>query len=284
MTTWAIGDLHGCLDAYQRLLERLRFDPARDRIWFVGDLVNRGPCSLGCLRAARELGSAAVCVLGNHDLHLLARAAGVRGARGKDTFDAVLEAADRADLLDWLRHRPLLHHDSALGYTLVHAGLHRDWDLATAQRVAAEVEAELRRDDYEQLFAVMYGDEPVQWSPALTGGARLRCAINIFTRMRYCHPDGSLDLGPSGPPGTQPQGLVPWFELPGRANADLRIVFGHWSSLGYVARDGVYALDSGCLWGGQLTALALEAQPRAVQIDCEAVLTPGEPRSGPAQE
>ena len=275
MTTWAIGDLHGCIGDYRRLLERIGFDPARDRVWFVGDLVNRGPASLACLRAVRELGDRAVCVLGNHDLHLLARAAGVRAPRGKDRFDAVLDAADRADLLDWLRRLPLLHHDDGLGYTLVHAGLHRDWDLATARAVAGEVESILRSDDYERLFEYMYGDEPEQWSPELGGWPRIRCAINIFTRMRYCRPDGSLDLGPSGPPGSQPQGLVPWFDLPDRANADLRILFGHWSTLGYHARNGAHCLDSGCLWGGRLTALALEAEPRVVQVECEGVMAPG---------
>jgi len=275
MTTWAIGDLHGCHADYRRLLEQLAFDPARDRIWFVGDLVNRGPDSLGCLRAARELGERAVCVLGNHDLHLLAHAAGARERRGKDTFDDITAAADRADLLDWLRRRPLLHHDHDLGYTLVHAGLHRDWDLATAQTLAREVETELARGDYTRLFDYMYGDEPARWSPALAGRERIRFAINCFTRMRYCHADGSLDLGPTGPPGSQPAGLWPWFDLPGRAHAELRIVFGHWSTLGYCARNGVHALDSGCLWGGCLTALALETTPRVVQIDCPGALTPG---------
>ncbi len=272
MTTWAIGDLHGCHDDLCRLLERIGFDPARDRVWFVGDLVNRGPDSLACLRTVRELGDTAVCVLGNHDLHLLARAAGARTPRSKDRFDAILDAPDRAELLDWLRRRPLLHHDGELGYTLVHAGLHRDWDLTTARRVATEVENILRADDYERLFDYMYGDEPEQWSPSLTGEARIRCAVNIFTRMRYCRPDGSLDLGPTGPPGTQPEGLLPWFELPGRANAGLRIVFGHWSTLGYHAAHGVHALDSGCLWGGRLTALALEPEPRVVQVECSGTM------------
>lgn len=274
MTTWAIGDLHGCHDDLCRLFERIDFDPARDRVWFVGDLVNRGPDSLACLRSVRELGDRAVCVLGNHDLHLLARAAGARTPRGKDRFDAILDAPDRAELLDWLRRRPLLHHDGEIGYTLVHAGLHRDWDLAGARGVAAEVETILRADDYERLFDYMYGDEPEQWSPRLTGEARIRCAVNIFTRMRYCRPDGSLDLGPTGPPGTQPEGLLPWFELPGRANAELRILFGHWSTLGYHTAHGAHALDSGCLWGGRLTALALEPEPRAVQIECEGAMAP----------
>lgn len=275
MATWAIGDLHGCYDELQRLLERIEFDAERDRLWFVGDLVNRGPDSLACVRFVRDLGERAVCVPGNHDLHLLAAAAGVRGVRTKDTFDDILNAPDRADLLDWLRSRPMLHHDAELGFTLVHAGLHRDWDLTTAQALAAEVEAELRHDDPMRPFATMYGDEPVQWSPELTGEERIRFAINCFTRMRYCRVDGSLDLGPTGAPGTQPAGLEPWFDLSDRAHADLRIVFGHWSTLGYVTRNGVHALDSGCLWGGRLTALSLDDASTVVQVDCAGALAPG---------
>lgn len=275
MATWVIGDLHGCYDDYQRLLERIAFEPARDRLWFVGDLVNRGPDSLACLRAVRGLGEAAVCVLGNHDLHLLASAAGARRRPHKDTFGDVLAAPDRDELLDWLRFRPLLHHDEVSGTTLVHAGLHRDWDLATARRLAREVEAELRRDDYERLFETMYGDEPAQWSSGLGGEARIRFAINCLTRMRYCRADGSLDLGPTGPPGTQPAGLVPWFDLPGRANADLHVIFGHWSSLGHIARNGVRSLDTGCLWGGRLSALSLDHPDTLVQVDCPGVRRPG---------
>lgn len=268
MATWAVGDLHGCFDAYERLLEAIGFDAGRDRLWFVGDLVNRGPDSLACLRAVRALGDAAVCVAGNHDLHLLARAAGARPAKQKDRFEGVLQAPDRGELLDWLRSRPLLHHDPDLGVTLVHAGLHPHWDLATARALAAEVEAELRRDDYERLFDYMYGDEPVQWSPELAGEGRIRFAINCFTRMRYCHPDGRVDLGPSGPPGTQPAGLLPWFEVPGRASRALEIVCGHWSTLGYHTANGVHCIDSSCCYGGHLTALRLDAARELVQVDC----------------
>ncbi len=275
MATWAIGDLHGCYDDLQRLLEAIEFAPERDRLWFVGDLVNRGPDSLACLRYVYGLGDRAICVPGNHDLHLLATAAGTRGAHPRDTFDAILEAPDRAELLDWLRARPLLHHDTTLGFTLVHAGLHPQWDLATAQRVAREVETELRRPD-GRVFAYMYGNEPARWSEELTGEERIRCAINAFTRMRYCHADGSMDFAPTGAPGTQPAELMPWFDVPGRANADLRIVFGHWSTLGYLARDNVFALDSGCLWGGCLTALSLDDPDTVVQADCAGALTPGE--------
>ncbi len=268
MAIWAIGDLHGCIEAYERLLARIDFDAARDRLWFVGDLVNRGPDSLACLRAVRALGEAAVCVPGNHDLHLLARAAGARPSKGRDTFDDVLAAPDRDELLDWLRHRPLLHHDEALGYTLVHAGLHPHWDVATARALAREVEGELRRPDYTRLFDYMYGDEPVQWSPDLAREQRIRFAINCFTRMRFCHPDGRVDMEPNGPPGTQPEGLVPWFEVPGRANRELRIVFGHWSRLGFNARAGTYCIDSACLWGGCLTALRLDQPDQWAQVDC----------------
>lgn len=276
MTAWAVGDLHGCLHEFERLLARIGFDLARDRLWLVGDLVNRGPDSLGCLRRVRALGDAAITVLGNHDLHLLATAAGVRRKPGKDTFDAVLAAPDRDDLLDWLRRRPLLHHDPALGFTMVHSGLHRDWDIATARALAAEVEAELARPDCGGLFDYMYGDQPDQWSPALAGADRIRCIINVLTRMRFCRGDGSIDLDPTGPPGSQPAGLVPWYEVHGRASAGERIVFGHWSQLGYHHHDGVHALDSGCLWGGRLSALNLDDPTELVQIDCPGEVRPGD--------
>ena len=274
MTTWAIGDVHACLDDLHRLLERIGFNAHHDCLWFVGDLVNRGPHSLETLRFVRDLGASAITVLGNHDLHLLARAHGARDPRSKDRFDAVLAAPDRHELFDWLRSRPLLHHDARLGFTLVHAGLHPAWDLATARGLAREVEERLQAPDYAEVFTWMYGNEPAQWSPVLAGEDRLRLAINAFTRMRYCHPDGSLDLDQSGPPGSQPPDLTPWFDMPGRAHRDLRLVFGHWSTLGYVHRNGVHALDSGCLWGGALTALNLDDGATVAQVDCAGAMRP----------
>lgn len=268
MTTWAIGDVHACLDELERLLDHIAFDPAADRLWFVGDLVNRGPRSLDTLRFVRGLGDRAITVLGNHDLHLLAAAAGVRAPRSKDNFDDVLTAPDRDELLDWLRWRQLLHTDDKLGFTLVHAGLHPHWDMLTAHGLARDIEAYLRKPGFAELFTWMYGNQPSLWSSDLDGNERLRFAINAFTRMRYCHADGTLDFDESGPPGTQPDHLTPWFDLPGRARVGTRIVFGHWSSLGYVHRNGVHGLDAGCLYGNALTALNLDDGETVVQIDC----------------
>lgn len=268
MTTWAIGDVHACLDDLERLLAHIDFSADRDRLWFVGDLVNRGPQSLATLRFVRDLGERAVCVLGNHDLHLLATAAGSRRKRRKDRFGEVLNAPDRADLLAWLRARPLLHHDAGLGFTLVHAGIHPAWDLATASGLAREVERILRGPDHAALFEYMYGNEPARWSPRLSDSARHRVVINTFTRMRYCHADGTLDFSEKGPPGSQMPDLMPWFEVPQRANADLRIIFGHWSTLGYMHRRGVYSLDTGCYRGGTLSALCLDDPDTLVRVEC----------------
>lgn len=277
MPTYAIGDIQGCEVELQRLLEHLRFDPAADRLWFAGDLVNRGPGSLGVLRLVRSLDACAVVVLGNHDLHLLAVAAGNAKHGKKSTLDAVLQAPDRDELLEWLRQRPLLHHDAARGYTLIHAGLPPQWTLAQAQTCARELEEVLRGPDYRDFLTLMYGNEPDRWDPTLSGIARLRFITNCLTRLRYCTPDGALALKEKRPLASCPPGLVPWFQCPERQSREARIIFGHWSALGYWDRDNVFGIDSGCLWGGHLTALRVRKTKPAVPVHlpCEGYLTPG---------
>lgn len=266
MATYAIGDVQGCFDALLRLLDALRFNPAHDRLLFAGDLVNRGPQSLETLRFVRSLGDRAVCVLGNHDLHLLARAAGGRAGQ-RDSLDALLAAEDHAELLDWLRQRPLLHEEP--GWALAHAGIAPCWTFAEARTAAREVEAVLRRARHAEFLAVMYGDEPARWSPTLTGAGRLRFSINAYTRMRYCQADGALEFRAKGVPGSQPASLQPWFALPDRVAPDADIVFGHWSTLGRVhwPQARVWGLDTGAVWGGRLTALNL-ATRELVAVEC----------------
>jgi len=276
MTTYAIGDIQGCHAELERLLERLAFDPAQDRLWFAGDLVNRGPKSLAVLRLVRALGDSAIVVLGNHDLHLLALAVGNPKHSKKSTLGAILRALDRDELLDWLRHRPLLHHDPRLRLTLVHAGVPPQWDLAEAQERARELEDTLRSDDYPEFMQAVYGNEPARWSPDLTGIERLRFITNALTRIRFCAADGTLALEEKGEIGSQSPGLWPWFEVPGRRTRHDRLIFGHWSTLGYWSHDNVWAIDSGCVWGGALTALRLDPEPlEPIQIPCPGYLKPG---------
>ncbi|MCB2263711.1 MAG: symmetrical bis(5'-nucleosyl)-tetraphosphatase [Candidatus Thiosymbion ectosymbiont of Robbea hypermnestra] len=260
MTTYALGDIQGCYDKLLRLLDRLRFDPARDRLWFVGDLVSRGPDSLATLRFIKGLGERALTVLGNHDLSLLALAAGNPKRAGESSLEPVLRAADRDELLHWLRGRPLMHFDERKGFALIHAGLPPQWDLPTALSRAREVETRLRGPDYADYFRTMYGNEPARWSDALTGMDRLRFITNCFTRLRYCRADGTLVLKEKGPPGSQMPGALPWFALPDRATRELRILFGHWSTLGYAAGHNTWALDTGCVWQGRLTAIPVRRQ------------------------
>jgi len=274
MALYAIGDVQGCYEELQRLLEQIQFQPGTDQLWFVGDLVNRGPASLEVLRLVKSLGSRAVTVLGNHDLHLLAVAAGVHPPAPPDTLQAVLDAPDRTELLDWLRHRPLLHHDIASGYTLIHAGLPPQWDLDQASACARELERVLHSAQYSQFLRHMYGDRPACWSPGLAGWERLRFISNCFTRLRYCRSDGSLMLAAKGAPGQQQGGCQPWFALPQRASATMKIVFGHWSTLGRYSQPGIDALDSGCVWGGALTALRLD-NGTCFEISCEGACRPG---------
>jgi len=276
VATYAIGDIQGCYDELRALMDRLRFDPATDRIWFVGDLVNRGPDSLNTLRLVRDLGDSAVSVLGNHDLHLLAIDAGnTRKDDGDPGVAAVLQAKDRDELLYWLRHRPLLHRDTALGFTMIHAGLPPQWDIETAAACAREVEAQLRGDNYAVFFNEMYGNKPRIWKANLSGMERWRFTTNCLTRLRYCAMDGSLGLKEKGPLGSQQKGMIPWYSHPGRASCDERIIFGHWSMLGYRAEHNVWALDTGCLWGGALTALRLDGSaPEPLHHPCRGQADP----------
>jgi bis(5'-nucleosyl)-tetraphosphatase (symmetrical) len=267
VAVYAIGDIQGCFDELRSLLDQLRFDPTNDRLWLVGDLVNRGPKSLETLRFVRELGAAAITVLGNHDLHLVAAANGRSLDRKDHTLDAVLAAPDCGDLVDWLRRRPLLHHDDTTGFTMVHAGLSPQWDLTLAKSCAQEVETALRGPQLSGFLDHMYGNRPDRWSDSLTGWERLRFCVNCFTRMRYCDIGGRLDFASKGPPGSQPAGLFPWFEVP-RASSDLKLVFGHWSALGPRDDPGIYPLDTGCLWGGALTALRLDGEPKRFSLKC----------------
>lgn len=271
MPVYAVGDVQGCFDELLTLLARLRFQPSQDRLWLSGDLVNRGRRSLDVLRFLKGLGEHAITVLGNHDLHLLAVTVGKRPLRRKDTFRDVLEAPDRDELLSWLRTRPLLYRDEQLGFTLIHAGLPPQWDLATAQRCAAEVEAALSSTTYPVFFENMYGDQPDRWSEHLRGHERLRFITNCLTRLRYCSSEGSLSLTENGPPGTQPPHLMPWFEVPNRKSLGERILFGHWATLQLHRpvdpRHRVYHLDTGCAWGGRLTALRLDDE-RYFSVPC----------------
>lgn len=269
MATYAIGDVQGCNEELQALLSRLKFDRAQDRLWFVGDLVNRGPDSLGTMRFARSLGSAAVVVLGNHDLHLLCVAGGHASRRDDDTLDELLAAPDAPQLLDWLRGRPLLHSDD--GYVMVHAGLLPQWSIKTAMRLAREVQDALRAPSYSEFLARMYGGTPLAWRDDLLGWGRLRVIVNAMTRLRFCNAAGEMDLRAKG--AQAPPGFRPWFEL--RPANEPPIVCGHWSALGLKLTDKLAALDSGCVWGGSLTALRLE--DRALfQVPCRGYQSLGE--------
>lgn len=262
MATYAIGDVQGCFDELQDLLSVIGFEPSRDRLWFAGDLVNRGPKSLEVLRFVSELGDRARVVLGNHDLHLVAASAGVREPRSQDTFMPVLEASDGDELIRWLASRSMLVHQEDPSFTMIHAGLPPEWDLAHAMELADEVEAALASDKRQGFLEHMYGNKPDRWREDLSGWKRLRFITNALTRMRYVDADGRLNLHLEGPPGTQPEGWMPWFEAPGRRTSHERIVFGHWATLQLEGpvdpAHGVHHLDTGCVWGGRLTAIRLE--------------------------
>lgn len=261
MATYAIGDVQGCFDELQALLENLRFDPAQDILWFVGDLVNRGPRSLEVLRFVKALRNRAVVVLGNHDLHLVTQHEGFERARKDDTFSDVLAAPDRRDLVDWLRERPLMHVEG--GFAMVHAGLLPGWSVEKALAIAREVEAALRAASYRDFLANMYGSQPDRWDDSLDGWDRLRVAVNAMTRLRFCTADGRMEFRAKA--ATPPPGYGAWFDF--RQPEARTIVCGHWSALGLRLAPGLAALDSGCVWGGKLTALRLE--DRALfQVSC----------------
>jgi bis(5'-nucleosyl)-tetraphosphatase (symmetrical) len=257
LAVYAVGDVQGCKDALQALLEQVRFDPACDELWSVGDVVNRGPDSVGVLRLLRSLGSRATLVLGNHDLHLLAVAEGVRALRGADTLHCVLDAPDGAELIGWLRHQPLLHTDLALGYCMVHAGIPPHWDLATATALAREAERWLVASGCAELVPNEV-PELTELTPELTPAQRARVIVSYLTRMRVCTADGRMDLAYKGPARGAPAGFSPWFAYSERKTRDVRVLFGHWAALqGEADADNVYALDTGCVWGRALTMMRL---------------------------
>lgn len=266
MAIYAIGDVQGCCDELRQLIDLLRIDRQQDELLFVGDLVNRGPKSLETLRLVRALGSQATVVLGNHDLHLIALALGNRARAQDRELAEVLQAADGAELVHWLRHRPLAVYRPELNTLLVHAGVAPQWDPLLTIKLAREVEQALRGPHCADYIRDLYGDEPARWSPALSGQDRLRFITNCLTRIRYCRADGSLDLVENGAPGTQAAGLIPWFEVPGRQTAAVRIVFGHWAALGLLQRDKLLGIDTGCVWGRKLTAVRLDGPARLVSV------------------
>jgi bis(5'-nucleosyl)-tetraphosphatase (symmetrical) len=269
MATYAIGDVQGCFDELRALTAQLRFEPSRDRLWFVGDLVNRGPKSLEVLRYVRALGDSAVTVLGNHDFHLLCLAEGCANKRPDDTLDELLAAPDAPQLLDWLRSRSMLHLQD--GYAMVHAGLLPQWSVDKALSLAHEVESALRASSYREFLANLYGAEPRAWRDDLSGWDRLRVIVNAMARLRYCTENGEMDLAAKG--SRAPAGFRPWFAL--RPTGEAPIVCGHWSALGLRLTDRLMALDTGCVWGGSLTALRLE--DRALfQVPCRGYQQPGE--------
>ena len=267
MSTYAIGDIQGCLDPLLELLHKIDFDPEQDTLWFTGDLINRGPDSLGTLRYIKTLGDRAVSVLGNHDLHFLAIAEGHSQIKSQDTFDELLAAPDLQELVHWLRSRPLMHYDKSRNMALIHAGLPPQWNTAQALACAHEVESILKADNYRELLVNMYANSPTQWDDNLQGIDRHRYIINCFTRMRFCHKNGQMDFEYKTAPGTQPESLQPWFTLDQRMNKETTILFGHWSTLGLYHEHNVYSLDSGCLWRREMTALDIDSK-EIIQVSC----------------
>jgi bis(5'-nucleosyl)-tetraphosphatase (symmetrical) len=264
MAIFAIGDIQGCYDELARLVDKLSFDPDRDELWFVGDLVNRGPRSLDVLRFVRSLKESSTVVLGNHDLHLLA------ARENPDRIDKplrkILAAHDADELLHWLRHQPLVHYRPDLNTLMVHAGIHPTWDLLTTVNLAREAEQIIGGKKYRQFLSAMYSDKPSRWSPDLSGIKRIRFIINCLTRIRFCRPNGELDFIQKGPPKKETQAPIPWFDFPDRANRSVRIVCGHWSSLGLINNPKTLMIDTGCVWGRELTAARIDGSVQIVSV------------------
>jgi bis(5'-nucleosyl)-tetraphosphatase (symmetrical) len=278
MATYAIGDLQGCFDPLRRLLDYIDFQPGRDRLWFVGDLVNRGPQSLDVLRFVKSLGTAAVTVLGNHDLHLVMQAEGYGKPNREDTLAPILNAPDRDELIAWLRSQPLCVTDTIADHSwlMVHAGVLPCWTAAKAVALGKEVSAALRADNYREFLANMWGSEPTQWSDELSGWDRLRVIVNAMTRMRYLTLQGAMEFraeGNKAPPARGPANCVPWFDAVGRKSKNVTVVCGHWSGLGFLERPDLLAIDTGCLWGGTLTVARLDNR-RVYQLPCPTYAKP----------
>ncbi len=264
---YLVGDIQGCADAFERLLAEIAFSPSRDRLYVLGDLVNRGPGSLATLRRLRDFGAAATCVLGNHDWHLLAVAAGVRPRHRNDTIDEILEAPDREAWLEWLRQRRMAVFEQ--GWLMLHAGVVPQWDLALTLELAGALEAALRERPAREFLAAMFGNEPSRWSESLTGEERLRFTLNTLTRARFVSADGTLEFETKDGAQAAPPGFQPWFDLPGRRTAGTPIAFGHWSSLGLLDRADLLGIDTGCVWGDKLTAVRIEGSRREIiQVGC----------------
>ena len=277
MAIYLIGDVQGCDTALARLLEKIDFSPSRDTLYLLGDLVNRGPDSAGVLRRVTALQGSAHCLLGNHDLSLLAIAHGLRAPHRNDTMDSVLLAPDREPMLDWLRQQRMAIR--AHGWLMVHGGVLPQWDADQVLRLAGEVEQVLRGPRLVDFLSTMYGNEPAQWDDSLAGNDRLRVIVNALTRLRFCTPEGRMDLKAAGGPDGAPPGYLPWFELPTRKTAGVPIAFGHWSTLGYLQRADLLSLDTGCVWGGCLSALRLASASESqalIQVQCDQAMTPGE--------
>ena len=275
MALYCIGDIQGCDDALDRLLDTLAFSPSRDTIFVLGDLVNRGPDSLAVLRRLIGYGTSARCLLGNHDLHLLAVAAGARKRKRKETIGDILDAPDRDQLIDWVRSRPMAYHER--GVLMVHAGVLPAWTCERTLALAGELQAVLSGSDHRDFLHHMYGDEPAAWDERLTGHDRLRVIVNALTRLRFCSAEGVMEFEFKEGADRGPEGYLPWFDVPGRRTADVAVAFGHWSTLGWLGRDDVYALDGGCVWGGHLVALRLDdaGAHEVIRVKCPQTLVPG---------